>query len=450
MEVKIDNSSGSFGWGSLRQRDIGNNKNNENNESGFNDKAIYESPLLGSQDDDEFGKGHGPLLPGTPMSFRQQRSPVELPVDKKKTVYLTPNHRNLLIAAFTFLAFATRFWRLDHPHSIVFDEVHFGGFASYYLRRTYFFDVHPPTGKLLYALTGWLFGYDGSFSFKEIHQDYVKDNVPYVGMRSLPALCGTLMVPLAFMTVNGMGYSVLGASLAAAMVLFENSPPCSDACIALGLAVSVKWVGLFVIAFVGLQTIFDLWVLLGVKDMYGRRLPMLTWYSHFMSRAGCLIVVDGPGTVFMAPEFKSGLMQPVLKSTDDIASNTQVTLKGPVSFGDPFLHSHPHMYPIKGSSLQQQVTGYRHVDHNNWFTFTSAESAQQGKSEASNATLLKDGMLIHISHVATEKSLYVHGFPAPVTKGDSGKTFYEVSAADGVGHKWRVKVIDVEKLGKGL
>jgi dolichyl-phosphate-mannose-protein mannosyltransferase len=97
--------------------------------------------------------------------------------------------------------------------------VHFGKFASYYLRNEYFFDVHPPLGKMLLALTGWFLGYDGHYLFDNIGEDYAENRVPYIGMRLFPAVCGTMIVPFAFMTLKEMGVSFPAALLGGLMLV---------------------------------------------------------------------------------------------------------------------------------------------------------------------------------------------------------------------------------------
>ena len=56
-----------------------------------------------------------------------------------------------LVGLLTLVALIVRFYHIERPSSVVFDEVHFGGFASKYLSRKFFMDVHPPLAKLLFA-----------------------------------------------------------------------------------------------------------------------------------------------------------------------------------------------------------------------------------------------------------------------------------------------------------
>ena len=71
-------------------------------------------------------------------------------------------HFNLLPMVLFGVALATRFYALDQPNSIVFDELHYGRYAGLYQKQTFFFDSHPPLGKQLLALAGYLGGFQGS------------------------------------------------------------------------------------------------------------------------------------------------------------------------------------------------------------------------------------------------------------------------------------------------
>ncbi|KAI5782409.1 Dolichyl-phosphate-mannose-protein mannosyltransferase-domain-containing protein, partial [Pyronema domesticum] len=375
----------------------------------------------------------------------------------------------IALAVITALAFVTRFHRLGHPNEVVFDEVHFGKFASYYLEHTYFFDVHPPFGKLLFALMGWFVGYDGHFKFENIGDSYISNGVPYVAFRAMPAMLGALTVPVVFLTMQESGYSLPAAITAAMLVLFDNahigqtrlilldatlilSMACSLLCyvrfyklrdqpfgrkwwkwllltgVALSCVISTKYVGVFTFVTIGGAVIVDLWNLLDYK----RGLSLQQFGQHFAARALGLIIVpfffylfwfqvhftvlykSGPGDDFMSPAFQETLADNAL-SASSITVNYYDTVQIRHKDTKAFLHSHAQNYPLRYedgriSSQGQQVTGYPFNDTNNhWIIMPATPFPEE---ERLNRPVL-NGDIFKLHHVLTNTDLLSHDVASP-------------------------------------
>ena len=126
------------------------------------------------------------------------------------------------VLALLLVGLALHSFRLGQPASIVFDEVHFGGFANAYCcTGEYIFDVHPPHGKMLAALGMKLGGYDGGQSFASIGTP-LTNLQPWL-LRLVPALTGSLVPVLVFIILLQLGASRWAAFLGGWALLFDNA-----------------------------------------------------------------------------------------------------------------------------------------------------------------------------------------------------------------------------------
>ena len=118
--------------------------------------------------------------------------------------------------------FFTRFWHIGTPPAVVFDEAHFGLYASKYFSHQFYADIHPPLGKMLFAFFGWLGGgVTPGFDFAA--GALYPDGINYIALRSFAALTGALLVPLVYIFVRELNFSRRAAFLAAFLVLFDNA-----------------------------------------------------------------------------------------------------------------------------------------------------------------------------------------------------------------------------------
>ncbi|PKS12155.1 hypothetical protein jhhlp_001453 [Lomentospora prolificans] len=433
-------------------------------------------------------------VPGTQVAVTTPQPEDTKKLAKKEKSFLqTLDEWEVVIAPilFTALAAFTRLYKIGISNIVTWDEAHFGKFGSHYIKHEYYFDVHPPLGKMLVGLSGVLAGYNGSFEFKS-GEKYPED-VNYAFMRAFNAFFGIVCIPMAYYTARELHFKRATVWLITLMVLCENSYTTISRFILLdsmllcgtfatvlcwskfhnqrnnnfslewffwlfmtgfsiGCVCSVKLVGLFVTALVGLYTIEDLWNKFG-----DTRMPVTTLGAHLFARVVGLIVVPfivylvsfylhfaildhtGPGDAQM-----SSLFQANLKGTDvgknsplEIAYGSRATIKN-MGYGGGLLHSHIQTYP--DGSGQQQVTCYHHKDTNNDWFFYPNRNDEPYDPEA-EPRFIGDGDVIRLLHTQTGRNLHSHEIAAPITKGDREVSCYGNATVGDAKDHWKVEVV---------
>jgi dolichyl-phosphate-mannose-protein mannosyltransferase len=376
-------------------------------------------------------------------------------------------------------------------------------FASYYLQRTYFFDVHPPFGKLLFALAGWLVGYDGSFLFENIGDSYITNKVPYVAYRAMPATMGALTVPTVFMIMWESGYSLPACVTAAGLLLFDNAHigqtrlilldatliffmalsvlayvrfyklrhvPFSRKWwkwllltgVSLSCVISTKYIGAFTFFSIGVPVLIDLWDLMDINRRQGA-LSLPEFGKHFAARATGLVVVpfflylfwfqvhfsilnrSGPGDDFMTPEFQETLSDNVM-SLQSVGINYYDSITIRHKETKVYLHSHPDRYPLRYddgriSSQGQQVTGYPHNDTNNHWQVLPVKPLESETNQR-----VKIGDHIRLRHLITDSVLLTHDVASPYYP--TNQEFTTAAMDEANGNRYNDTIFEIKVDGK--
>jgi dolichyl-phosphate-mannose-protein mannosyltransferase len=223
--------------------------------------------------------------------------------------------------------------------------------------------------------------------------------------------------------------------------------------LSIGCVISVKWVGFFVTALVGLYTIEDLW------DKFGDlKMPIRSYIRHWIARAIGLIVIplmvylasfklhfiilnhSGPGDAQMSSLFQANLVgNDFGRNPLEIAYGSKLTLKN-MGWGGGLLHSHVQTYPT--GSKQGQVTCYHYKDENNaWFVYRPWDQPAVDWQSA-EVDYVKDGDVIRLQHAPTTRNLHSHPVPAPVTKENHEVSCYGNATVGDIHDYWIVEVVD--------
>lgn len=363
-----------------------------------------------------------------------------------------------MLFAICVISFATRYYKLDHPRAIVFDELHYIKFITLYAKRIFFFDPQPPLGKQLLSLVAYLIGFQGDLSYSQIGDPY-KPELPIHNLRLLPCIAGSLIAPFTYLIGLELGFRQITATLVSVLIVVENSLLTQSRFILLDsililLSVSsvycylkfskhssILWLSsaslcATLAACTKYSGFYSYSLLLGLICQHWwksiEKLDLKTIVHRLIVYSICMIVVPiviymsvycahlawltkaGPHDSIMTSAFQASLENGLASITRgqplEIVHGSQITLRH-THGRSCWLHSHEHLYPIKysdgrGSSHQQQVTCYSFKDVNNWWIIKRPHKDELMVTEPYDK--IKDGDLVQLVHGLTGKMLNSH------------------------------------------
>merc|ERR1711962_411617 len=402
----------------------------------------------------------------------------------------------------------TRFLRLEKPGNVVFDEMHYGKYASHYLKNTFFFDSNPPLGKLMIAFAAFLAGFDGKFGFDKIGVEY-PDTVPLWALRFIPALAGSFLTPLCYLITQELGFGAGVGALTGFMIIFDTAFLTQSRfilmdsimmCFGLAALLAVirfrkvsrtpftaawfMWLTLatslataaFCVKYIGIYSGLLCWYLL-LQDFWrllpNRKLSDRHLLADYLMRSGVQLCVPvilylalfnlhfsilykaGTHDSLMTSQFQAslegGLGSIIRGQPSVIAHGSQITLRH--THGRTcWLHSHEHVYPVRyadgrGSSHQQQVSCYSYKDINNWWIIKRPHREDLAVQEPIDR--IKHGDVIQLVHGLTHRALNSHDVAAPVTpQAQEVSCYIDYNISMSAENLWKVDIINRETAGE--
>jgi dolichyl-phosphate-mannose-protein mannosyltransferase len=97
---------------------------------------------------------------------------------------------------------------------VVFDEAPYQQYISHYFTGTYYFNLHPPAGKLILAAGAWLL---------DVPAAVLAQPAPAVALRIVPAVAGALVVPVFWLLLRQLGAARRIAFLGALLLALDNA-----------------------------------------------------------------------------------------------------------------------------------------------------------------------------------------------------------------------------------